>query len=144
MDKSSKRWSIGDVAAKTGLSVHALRYFERERLLLRPVERSGSKHRMFDASDVDWLLLINRFRESGMPIATIRRFAELVRDGPGNEADRLALLREHEAAVEQKIAALQDNLEVIRTKVAIYDDHVKHGTAVGVWAPWSPETPTLG
>jgi DNA-binding transcriptional MerR regulator len=135
VDSSSERLSIGEVAASTGLSVHALRYFEREGLLLRPVERSGSKHRMFDASDVDWLLLINRFRVSGMPIATIRRFAELVRSGPGNEADRLALLREHEAAVEQKITALQENLDVIRSKVAIYADHVKHGTAVGVWVP---------
>lgn len=135
MDKSQERWSIGDVATKTGLSVHTLRYFEREGLLLRSVERSGAKHRMFDASDVDWLLLINRFRDSGMPLATIGRFAELVRNGPGNEADRLALLKEHEAAVEQKIAALQDNLEIIRTKVATYDDHIRHGTAVGVWAP---------
>ncbi|OAK54835.1 MerR family transcriptional regulator [Rhodococcus kyotonensis] len=119
----------------SGLSVHALRHFEREGLLLRPIKRAGSKHRMYDASDINWLLLINRFRESGMPVATIRQFAELVRSGPGNEADRLQILRAHEAAIEQKIATLRENLDVIRTKVAIYADHVNHGTAVGVWSP---------
>lgn len=135
MTSKPKGLSIGDVAAATGLSVHAIRYFEREELLLREVDRSSARHRVFDDSDVEWLLLINKFRESGMPIATMRRFAHLVRLGPGTQNERLTLLREHQRAVETKIAALQDNLAVIKGKVSTYERYVREGTAVGVWDP---------
>jgi DNA-binding transcriptional MerR regulator len=127
--------AIGAVAEATGMSVHALRYFEREHLLLRPVARSGGQRRMYDTSDVEWLLLCTRLRASGMSIATLRRFAELVRAGPGNERQRLSLLQEHEGVVCANIAALQENLTIIHEKVAAYEQHVRDGTAAGVWEP---------
>ncbi|MFE9783949.1 MerR family transcriptional regulator [Nocardia salmonicida] len=64
--------SIGDVGRATGLGVRALRYFEREQLLLRPIPRSAGGQRVDAQADVEWLLLRNRLRESGMPIATLR------------------------------------------------------------------------
>ncbi|NUW43437.1 MerR family transcriptional regulator [Nonomuraea rhodomycinica] len=127
--------SIGDVAAATGLSVHALRFFEREGLFLRGIPRSAGGHRLYDAADVEWLLLCNRLRESGMPIATLKRFAALVRSGPGNEPERLELLREHERGVRARIAELTACLEVIHGKVTVYERHVEDGTAAGLWAP---------
>ncbi|MQY09851.1 MerR family transcriptional regulator [Actinomadura macrotermitis] len=127
--------SIGQVAEAAGVSVHALRFFEREGLFLRPIPRTGGGRRVYGAADVEWLLLCNRFRESGMPLATMRRFAGLVRSGPGNEPERLALLREHERAVQDKIAELTASLEVIRHKVAVYEEHLRDGTAAGLWAP---------
>ncbi|WP_344426780.1 MerR family transcriptional regulator [Amycolatopsis minnesotensis] len=127
--------SIGEVAESTGLSVHALRFFERENLFLREIPRTAGGQRAYDPADVDWLVLCNRFRDSGMPIATIKEFAGLVRSGPGNERERLALLEEHERAVEARIAALHENLGIIRGKVTAYREHVRDGTAAGVWAP---------
>lgn len=127
--------SIGQVAEKTGLSVHALRFFEREGLFLRPIRRSAGGQRVYDPADVSWLLLCNRFRESGMPIAAMKRFAELVRAGSGNEPERLALLEEHERTVQAKIAELTASLEIIHDKVMTYRRHVEEGTAAGVWSP---------
>lgn len=127
--------TIGEVAQATGLSVHALRFFEREQLFLRPIPRSGARHRVYDGSDVDWLLLCNRFRASGMSIATLRAFAELVRAGPGNEPARLELLQDHERVVEAKLAGLEADRDVIHAKVTAYERHVREGTARGVWAP---------
>ncbi|MDR8409884.1 MerR family transcriptional regulator [Nonomuraea sp. 3-1Str] len=132
--------SIGDVAAATGLSVHALRFFEREGLLLRLIPRSAGGRRVYEPADVEWLLLCNRLRESGMPIATLRRFAGLVRSGPGNERDRLELLREHERDVRARIAELTASLEVIHGKVVAYERHVADGTATGLWSP-TPSPP---
>ncbi|MFE1594936.1 MerR family transcriptional regulator [Nocardia sp. NPDC058705] len=127
--------SIGDVGRATGLGVHALRYFEREELMLRPIPRSSGGQRVYAQADVDWLLLCNRLRESGMPIATLRTFARLVRSGPGNERERLALLEAHEQAVRDRLADLTADLEVIRNKVLAYRKHVDDGTAAGVWSP---------
>ncbi|WP_194824388.1 MerR family transcriptional regulator [Nocardia sp. XZ_19_231] len=130
--------SIGDVGRATGLGVHALRYFEREQLLLRPIPRSSGGQRVYAQADVEWLLLCNRLRESGMPIATLRTFAELVRSGPGNERERLALLEAHEQSVRARLADLTADLAVIHHKVVTYRKHVEEGTAVGVWSPESP------
>ncbi|WP_067474603.1 MerR family transcriptional regulator [Actinomadura hibisca] len=135
MTRDAEGLSIGQVAEATGLSVHALRFFEREELFLRPIPRSGGGQRVYGPADVEWLLLCNRLRDSGMPIAVLKKFAGLVRSGPGNEPERLALLRGHERRVEERIAGLQANLEIIRTKVSVYERHVREGTAAGVWAP---------
>jgi DNA-binding transcriptional MerR regulator len=129
------RLSIGDVARVTGLGVHALRFFEREELFLRPIPRTAGGQRVYDRADVEWLMLCNRLRESGMPIATLRRFAALVRSGPGNEPERLALLEEHERMVRDRIGDLTASLEIIHDKVVTYRRHVQDGTAAGVWSP---------
>ncbi|MEU6248861.1 MerR family transcriptional regulator [Glycomyces sp. NPDC047010] len=127
--------SIGEVAEATGLSVHALRYFEREGLFLRDIPRSGGGRRVFAAADVEWLTLLNRLRDSGMPIAGIRGFAALVGAGPGNEVERLKLLKQHEDDVRAKIAELEACLEVVHHKVVVYERHVEEGTAKGLWSP---------
>jgi DNA-binding transcriptional MerR regulator len=126
--------SIGQVAEQTGLSVHALRWFEREGLFLRSIPRVGGR-RTFDSSDVVWLTLCNRLRASGMPIAEIRRFAALVQAGPGNEAERLALLVAHERHVRSQLAELQQCLDIIHSKVESYERHLAEGTAATLWAP---------
>ncbi|MGK5639794.1 MerR family transcriptional regulator [Streptomyces sp. URMC 126] len=131
---------IGEVVKVTGMSVDTLRFFEREGLLLRPIPRNSAGRRVYEQADVDWLLLCGRFRASGMPVATVGRFAALVRSGPGNEAERLELLLEHERAVRARIAALGADLEIIQGKVAVYERHVREGTAAGVWAP-APSAP---
>jgi len=135
MSRAIDGLSIGQVADATGLSVHALRFFEREELFLRPIPRTGGGQRLYGTADVEWLVLCNRLRASGMPIATMRRFAALVRSGPGNEKDRLALLQEHEQAVRSQITELSASLEVIHGKVVAYEKHVREGTAAGVWSP---------
>ncbi|TVL93483.1 MerR family transcriptional regulator [Streptomyces sp. SAJ15] len=135
MGAESGGLSIGKVAEATGLSVHALRFFEREGLFLREIPRSGGGQRVYDRADVEWLMLCGRFRDSGMPIATIRRFAELVRSGPGNEHERLELLREHERNVRARIAELTAGLDVIHGKVVTYERHLGDGTAAELWAP---------
>jgi DNA-binding transcriptional MerR regulator len=126
--------TIGDVAARTGLSIDTLRFYERDGLMISPVPRRGGKRAYGDA-DVAWLEICRRLRESDMPLAEIRRFAALVRQGTGNEAERLELLRRHEDRVRARMAALADALDVISGKVETYAEHVARGTAAGVWAP---------
>jgi DNA-binding transcriptional MerR regulator len=125
---------IGDVARCTGLSVHALRFYEREGLLLsQHVARVTGGHRRYSPQDVNWLRLCVKLRRSGMPLAKIRRFAELVREGPGNEQQRLELLREQQRGVEEQLAELQECLRIISRKVGIYEQHLEDGPAQDLW-----------
>jgi len=138
MTGSTPELSIGQVAARTGLSVHTLRLYEREGLFAGRVRRRANGHRVYSERDVEWLVYCTRFRASGMPLATIRRFADLVRDGPGNEAERLALLREHEQRVTDQVAELTGCLDLIAHKVGVYEAHVARGTARDLWSAPSP------
>ncbi|MFJ9683738.1 MerR family transcriptional regulator [Streptomyces sp. NPDC101194] len=127
--------SIGQVAERTGLSVHALRFYEREGLLVGPVQRTTGGRRRYATVDVDWLLICVKLRESGMPLADLKHFAELVRHGPGNEAERLQLLDAHQQRVEAQIQALEECRSVIAWKVGVYAEHLTRGEAGGLWDP---------
>jgi DNA-binding transcriptional MerR regulator len=125
---------IGDVARQTGLSVHALRYYEREGLLLsQHVARGSGGHRRYSPQEVHWLRLCIKLRRSGMPLAKIRRFAELVREGPGNEQQRLELLREQQQGVEDQLAELEECRRIISRKVGIYEQHLADGSGEDLW-----------
>lgn len=127
--------SIGEVARRTGLSVHALRFYEREGLLVGPVRRTSGGRRRYTSTDVEWLLICVRFRESGMPLADLKHFAELVRRGPGNEAERLQLLDAHRQRVDAQIQALEACRSVIAWKAGVYAEHLSRGEAEGLWDP---------
>ena len=113
--------SIAEAAALTGLTAHTLRYYERDGLMLTPVERASSGHRRYGERDLRWIELITRLRATGMPIRDVRRYAALVRGGAGNEAERLALLLAHREVVERQLAEVTGHLRAIDHKIAIYE-----------------------
>jgi DNA-binding transcriptional MerR regulator len=125
VDEFEPELGIGEVARETGLSVHALRFYEREGLMLSPqVARASGGHRRYSRQEVHWLRICIKLRASGMPLAQIRRLAELVREGPGNEGERLELLREQQRRVESQLAELEECLRVITRKVGVYEQQV--------------------
>lgn len=127
--------SIGQAAARTGLSIHALRFYEREGLLASTVRRTADGRRRYSEEDLEWLELCVKLRTSGMPLAAIRRYAELVRQGSGNEENRLTILREHQQRVTAQIAALTACLETISFKVKLYEEALATGATDPVWLP---------
>lgn len=126
--------SIGEVAERSGLSVHSLRFYEREGLLLSTrIARDEGGRRRYSEVDVEWLYICTRLRASGMPIAQIRRFAELVRMGPGNEHERLEILKEHQQRVVSQMEHLNDCLEVITLKTNIYENYLNRNEPEQTW-----------
>jgi DNA-binding transcriptional MerR regulator len=125
--------TIGEVSALIGLSTHTLRFYEKEGLFFAPVRRDAAGRRVFTGEEVEWLKVCTKLRSSGMPLPEIRRYAQLVLEGPGNEAERLEVLRRHEAKVQQQVADLQEALGIIHTKVEIYGQHLAAGTADQLW-----------
>jgi DNA-binding transcriptional MerR regulator len=124
---------IAEVAERTGLSGHTLRFYESEGLLPDPVERDGAGHRVFSEDQVQWLLVCSKMRSSGMSLPDIRRYAELTREGPGTVAERFEVLRSHERKVRDQLADLQEALDIIQGKVALYAREMEGGTADGLW-----------
>lgn len=111
--------TISEVGAQTGLSVHALRYYERLGLVT-PIGRRDNGHRTFTQDDLNRIRFVMHLRSAGMPIAQIKRYAELADQGDATLLERLELLEVHRAAVLQQIGQLTEHLGVISAKVAHY------------------------
>lgn len=129
MHVGEPKLSIGQVAERMGLSVHALRFYEREGLLAYPVERGPGGHRVYGQDDVEWLELCLILRASAMPLPEIRKYTDLVKAGAGNEEERLELLRGHQERVAAQMAELAKCLDLINYKVGVYEDILAEGTA---------------
>lgn len=118
--------TIAEAAERTGLTVHTLRYYERDGLLLRGVDRSPTGHRRYCEDDIAWIVLLTRLRATGMPIREVSRYAELVREGDGNEQERLDLLQAHRQHVLAQLAEVTEHLGAIDRKIGIYADRVEN------------------
>jgi len=125
VENARATYSIAETAELTGLTMHTLRYYERDGLMLRGVGRTASGHRRYSDRDLHWIDLISRLRSTGMPIRDVRRYAELVRSGDGNEAERLALLRDHRQQVLAQLAEVTEHLGAIDRKIGIYVDRLE-------------------
>jgi len=111
-------YTPGQIAEKTGFSLDTLRYYERIGLL-DEVERTPGGQRVYGDDDVSWLSILRCLRDTGMPIARMRQYAELSRDEQ-TTAERLALLEEHDREVGRRIDTLREQREHIRAKIGYY------------------------
>jgi DNA-binding transcriptional MerR regulator len=127
--------TIAEAAHRTGVSVHTLRYYERAGLVITDVDRTQGGRRRYRQIDLDWILVCTRLRATGMPIRAIRRYAELVAAGHGNEEERLEVMEDHRAEVLARIEELRDNLALIDHKIGVYRGRLAAGDADRLWAP---------
>ncbi|MGW5388231.1 MerR family transcriptional regulator [Nocardia sp. NPDC003963] len=116
------RHSIGAAARHCGLSQDTLRWYERIGLLAH-IGRDHTGKRRFSDRDLDWLTLITRLRTTGMSVADMIRYAELVRAGASTIPERLAMFRKTRADVLERIAELEQTVTVLDHKISIYEQH---------------------
>jgi len=115
----STYYSPGEVADRFGFSLDTLRYYERIGVL-RHIDRAPSGHRRYQADDVEMLDLVRCLRDTGMPIDTLRKFAELVRSGDHTMPDRVALLEDHDKQLAAHLELLFERRDRIRHKIDYY------------------------
>lgn len=120
-------YSIGKVAAKTGLTVHTLRYYEKEGLLPF-VRKSSSGLRMFSDNDLSWLSLIECLKETGMSLKGIKQYIDWFREGDSTLPQRLEMFKQQQLKVLAQIEQFQKYLQKIDYKVSLYEEAVKLGS----------------
>ena len=117
---------IQEVAAETGLTTRAIRYYE-EVGLLEPAARSGGDYRLYDASDLERLRNIKELRdEAGFSIAQI---GQLLEDEAARERnrerfratqdpkERRAILEDARTRVDRQIATLEAKALRLRSMI---------------------------
>ncbi|MBY8872729.1 MerR family transcriptional regulator [Micromonospora sp. PLK6-60] len=111
--------SVGEAAARVGLTTYTLRWYEQEGLVA-PVGRDSAGRRRYTEDDVGWLFLLTRLRRTGMPVRDMRRYAELARLGDRTIGARRALFEAHRARVLARMSELEEDLKMLDLKIDLY------------------------
>jgi DNA-binding transcriptional MerR regulator len=134
-DTEERLLRIQEVAADTGLTTRAIRYYE-EIGLLEPAARSDGAYRLFDASDLERLRFIKELRDgAGFSLAQI---GQLLEDEAARERnrerfrktrdprERRALVVEARDRVDRQIATLRDKRERLDAMIGEAEDRRHH------------------
>lgn len=120
-------YSIGQVAQKTGLTTHTLRYYEKEGLLPF-VRKNSSGLRVFSDNDLGWLAMIECLKETGMPLKGIKQYIDWFEEGDSTLPQRLEMFCSQKEKIEGQIALFQKHLAKIEYKINLYQEAVRLGS----------------
>ena len=96
---------IGKVSEQTGLSIDAIRFYEKQRLLDRTTRTEGG-FRLFNSQDIERIQFIQRAQQLGFSLPEIRELLVLRRDDGEACSHVRDLLRAKVATVRDKIVEL--------------------------------------
>lgn len=111
-------YSIGEFSKLTGLSIHTLRYYEYEQLIV-PI-RNKNNIRRYSDKDIAWIDFIKRLKDTGMPIKKIKEYAKLRSKGDITLSKRMEMLIQHYGFLEKQISILQEHKEKLDQKIKYY------------------------
>lgn len=129
--------SIGELARRFGISVDAVRYYERAGVLPEPERNLGGQRRYGEAS-ADALDVVLQLRAAGFSLEQIRGVVAVKADG-GTPAERIARMRSRVTALEAELdvqaAALRRARRLLRgwrEEMDAYEASHDHGRPADV------------
>lgn len=118
---------IGELAARTDLSIDTLRYYEKLGLITPPRRIGGQ--RIYDEAAVGWIGFLKALKATGMNLNDMKRYALMRARGVQTAAPRRQMLERQREIVRARIAELQDCLTLLDHKIdnyhAIEAEHVR-------------------
>ncbi|USL45743.1 MerR family transcriptional regulator [Priestia megaterium] len=118
-------YTISQVSDQTGLSIHTLRYYEKEGIT-PIIKRNESGRRIYEAKDIEWLKYICCFRATGMTIADLKEFVALVMRGDETIDQRISMLKKQNENINSKINQLMSYQAMIDHKINWYSKDIGH------------------
>lgn len=120
-------YSIGEVAERLGMSVYAIRYYDKEGLLPF-VKRNQHGVRIFEESDLHFLYVIFCLKNTGMSIEHIRQFIAWADEGDTSLQQRYDLFMQQKKEVDEQIEQLKIYQKCIAHKCRYYKEALEAGT----------------
>lgn len=113
-------YTVKQVAEKTGISAHTVRFYDKEGLFPH-VARDEHNVRLFSEQDLEWVGVVQCLRETGMPLADVKAFVQLSLQGDVTIPTRHKILQHQVLKVEEDLLAMERRINTLRRKVAYYD-----------------------
>ena len=101
-----QKYTISDLSERTGLSIHTLRFYEKEGLL-RHVERTKTGRRIYGNASIGTLMGILCLKRAGITLPQIKEFFDETMRGPETLPHRLRMLEKAKA----KLLAAREEIE---------------------------------
>ena len=114
---------ISEAAARSGLNVDTIRYYEAEGLV--PKVTRGPDGQRFSPENVDWLTLLYWLRETGMSMKVMQQFASLYALGNATIPDRKSILLDHSRLLAKRRHDLDRCDEILAIKLEIYEEYLR-------------------
>ncbi len=114
---------INDAARASGLSADTIRFYAKSGML-PPIARDARGWRDFSPGDVEWLKTLKHLRNTGMPLAEVKRFAQSAHapapNTPEHRALRLNIMQRHAHTLARRQTELDACAKYLAHKIAIY------------------------
>ncbi|GAB3148648.1 MerR family transcriptional regulator [Microbispora hainanensis] len=107
MTDGTELYTVGQIARRTGLSVHTIRFWS-DSGLIAPTGRSAGGYRLYDAAAVARFDLVRALRELGIGLEAVRRIL-------ARQATVAEVAEVHAQALDAEIRALKLRRAVLRT-----------------------------
>ncbi|MFI7037902.1 MerR family transcriptional regulator [Microbispora rosea] len=107
MTDGTELYTVGQIARRTGLSVHTIRFWS-DSGLIAPTDRSAGGYRLYDAAAVARFDLVRALRELGIGLEAVRRIL-------ARQATVAEVAEVHAQALDAEIKALKLRRAVLRT-----------------------------
>jgi len=112
-------YTIGQISDETGLSIHTLRYYEKEGIL-PIVGRNESGIRIYSEDNLELLRFICCLKTTGMPITQIKKFADLILQGDATIEERIEMLNNQKKSIQEQVDQLNSYKDMLDKKVDYY------------------------
>ncbi len=134
---------IAEVSKRYDITADTLRYYERVGLMPR-IARTASGIRDYSETDCQRIKFIKCMRGAGMPIDPLITYMRLFDEGEHTVAERITLLKEQRAQMQERIDEMQAGLDRLDHKIAHYEEveQLSAGARAGV-RPERSELPEL-
>jgi MerR family transcriptional regulator, copper efflux regulator len=113
---------ISELAKKTGLTSHTIRFYEEEGLLdTRHVRRGENNYRYYSEEAIERLMLIKQAQTTGFTIAELKELAEAYDAGSLTTHQQVVSLRRKVDEIGRKIAELERLQTSLTSKLAVME-----------------------
>jgi len=115
-------YSIGELAEIVGMTIHGLRFYEKEGLVTP--ERKG-KNRVYSEEDKMWVEFLIHMKETGMSVQDMKKYTKLRKQDNPPVDELMMILQSHRDKVKKQLLIYQRNLELLDKKIEIYQEEIE-------------------
>ena len=110
---------IGEFSKHSGLTIDAIRYYEKIGLIPLPL-RDGGGRRIYGEDHLVWVDFLDVLKSTGMGVKDMASYVELRTHGAQSIPERLELLTMHHQKVRKEIERLQKIDAVLSDKITTF------------------------
>ncbi|QOR36351.1 MerR family transcriptional regulator [Clostridium sp. 'deep sea'] len=116
---------IGDIAKRAGLTISALRYYEKQNLI-RNVHRNKQGLRDYTEDDYKWIKFLVAMKNARLSLAEISQYADLYYSQNEDFKLRLAVTKKCRAKLIADFNELQQAIKFLDKKITFYEHKLQN------------------